>query len=66
VSGDLAGFLAEGGAVVGGGAALGAVIGFVAGSIAHDFNPDVDPDAWSRRVAMLGGGAGLVALIQRG
>jgi hypothetical protein len=66
VSGDLGDFLAEGGAVVGGGAALGATIGFVAGSLVHDFRPETDPDGWARNGAALGGVAGLVALLYRG
>jgi hypothetical protein len=60
---DLGDFLAEGGAVVGGGAALGATVGFIAGSIVHDFRPETDPDAWARRFAALGGTFGLVILV---
>jgi hypothetical protein len=61
--GDLGDFLAEGGAVVGGAAAMGGVIGFVAGSIVHDFRPDVDPDAWARYVGFCGGLAGFVVFL---
>ena len=49
MSSDLGDFLAEGGAVVGGGAALGATLGFIAGSIVHDFRPQTDPDEWARK-----------------
>jgi hypothetical protein len=66
VTGDLGDFLAEGGAVVGGGAALGATVFFIAGSILHDFRPETDPDRWARQGAALGGVAGLVALALRG
>ena len=41
---DLGDFLAKGGAIVGGGAALGATRGFIAGSLLHDFRSDTDPD----------------------
>ena len=43
MSGELGEFLAEAGAVVGGGAVLGATLGFIVGSLVHDFLPDVDP-----------------------
>ena len=66
MSGDLADFLAEGGAVVGGGAAFGATVGFIAGSLVHDLRPQTDPDYWARRGGLLGGVAGLVALAIRG
>jgi hypothetical protein len=66
VSRDLGDFLAEGGAVVGGGAALGAAAFFVAGSLYHDFRPETDPDEWARRGALFGGMFGLVALALRG
>ena len=62
---ELGDFLAEGGAIVGGGAALGATIGFVAGSVVHDFRPQTDPDVWARKCAALGGVVGLVALLDR-
>jgi hypothetical protein len=65
LSRDLGDFRAEGGAVVGGGAALGAVIGFVAGSLVHDLRAGTDPDLWARRGGLLGGLVGLVALIDR-
>jgi hypothetical protein len=58
-------FLAEGGAIVGGGAAMGAVLGFVAGSIVHDFKPDIDPDTWARRFGLFGGLVGFVAFVDR-
>ena len=66
VSGDFADFLAQGGAVVGGGAALGAVLGFIAGSLVHDFRPETDPDEWARVGAVWGGVCGLAALIDGG
>jgi hypothetical protein len=51
---DLADFLAEGGAIVGGGAALFATLGFVAGSLVRDFRPRTDPESWARRGAAYG------------
>jgi hypothetical protein len=63
VSGDLGHFLAEGGAVVGGGAALGATLGFIAGSVVHDLRPETDPEYWARRGALLGGAFGLAILL---
>jgi len=66
VSGDVGDFLAEGGAVVGGGAALGATVFFIAGSLVHDFRPETDPDAWARRGGFYGGVLGLAALALRG
>jgi hypothetical protein len=63
---DLGDFLAEGGAIVGGGAALGATIGFIAGSVVHDFRPQTDPDIWTRKGAAFGGLVGLVFLLDRG
>jgi hypothetical protein len=62
VSGDLGDFLAEGGAVVGGGAALGATVFFIAGSIVHDLRPQSDPDEWARNGAAFGGVVGLGVL----
>ena len=56
---DLGDFLAEGGAIVGRGAALGATLFFIAGSIVHDFRPETDPEQWARR----GGLFGLVVLL---
>jgi hypothetical protein len=66
VSSDLGDFLAEGGAIVGGGAALGATVGFIAGSILHDLRPETDPDHWARRGGLFGGVLGLAALAIRG
>jgi hypothetical protein len=66
VQDDLGDFLAEGGAVVGGGAALGATIGFIAGSLIHDFKPSVDPDRLARLLALYGGVFGLAVLILGG
>jgi hypothetical protein len=63
---DLGDFLAEGGAIVGGGAAIGATIGFIAGSLLHDFRPKTDIDLWTRNFAAFGGVVGLVALLERG
>lgn len=60
---DLGDFLAQAGAIVGGGAALGATIGFIAGSALHDFRPETDPELWARRLAAFGGTFGLVILI---
>jgi len=65
VRGDLGSFLAEGGAIVGGGAAMGATIGFVVRSVVHDFHPDVDPEGVARGCGLLGGAAGLAVLILR-
>lgn len=66
MSGDLGDFLAEGGAIVGGGAALGATLGFIAASLVHDLRPQTDPDYWARKGGLLGGVAGLFALALRG
>ena len=63
---DLGDFLAQGGAIVGGGAALGATLGFIVGSVVQDFRPKTDPDQWTRRWAAFGGVAGLVVLLERG
>ena len=63
---DLGDFLAEGGAIVGGGAALGATLGFLVGTVVHDFRPQTDPDYWARKGAAYGGLLGLVALLDRG
>jgi hypothetical protein len=63
VRGDVGDFLAEGGAVVGGTAAVDTVIGFIVGSVAHEFDPSHDPDAWARGGAFCGGVVGLVVLI---
>jgi hypothetical protein len=60
---DLGDFLAEGGAIVGGSAALGATLGFVAGSVVHDFRPQTDPDYWARRGGFYGGLFGFAVLI---
>jgi hypothetical protein len=57
VSGDLGDFLAEGGAIVGGGAVLGATLGFIVGSILHDLRPQTDPDIWARRGGLYGASA---------
>ena len=62
---DLADHLAEGGAVVGGSAALGATLGFVAGSFVHDLDENVDPEFWARRGGYFGGLIGLAALLLR-
>ena len=64
MSGDLG--LAEGGAIVGGGAALGATLFFIVGSLVHDFRPETDPDEWARVGALFGGVAGLGVLLDRG
>ena len=66
MSGDLGDFLAEGGAIVGGGAALGATLGFIAGSLVRDFRPEADPDDWARIGAAFGGIVGLGVLLNRG
>jgi hypothetical protein len=66
VSRDLGDFLAEGGAVVGGGAALGATLFFIAGSLVHDFQPKIDPEEWARKGAAFGGVVGLGVLLFRG
>jgi hypothetical protein len=66
VSGDPGRWLAEGGAVVGGGAALGATVGFIAGSVVHDFRRETDPDHSARRGGLFGGVFGLVVLLSGG
>jgi hypothetical protein len=66
VSGALGDFLAEGGAVVGGGAALGATVFFITGSLVHDFRPESDPDQWARNGAAFGGVVGLGVLLATG
>ena len=66
MSGDLGEFLAEGGAVVGGSAALGATLMFIAGSVVHDFRPETDPEDWARAGALFGGVFGLVVLLSGG
>ena len=66
MSGDLGDFLAEAGAVVGGGAALGATLGFIAGSLVHDLRPQTDPDEWARKGAAFGGVVGLGVLLATG
>jgi hypothetical protein len=66
VSGDLGDFLAEAGAVVGGGAAFGATLGFIAGSLVHDLRPQTDPDFWARRGGLFGGVVGLALIAIRG
>jgi hypothetical protein len=63
VRGDLGDYLAEAGAIVGGGAALGATLCFVVGSVVHDFRPQTDPEHWAGRGALFGGVAGLVVLL---
>jgi hypothetical protein len=63
VRGELGHFLVEGGAIVGGGAAIGAVLGFVAGSVVHDLRPETDPDTWARKCGALGGVAGFCILV---
>jgi hypothetical protein len=65
LSRDLGDVLAEGGAVVGGAAALGVVGGFVLGSIVHDFRPETDPDDWARIGGLLGGVVGFGLLLAR-
>jgi hypothetical protein len=61
--GELGDFLADGGAVVGGGAAMGTVLGYLFGSVVHEFRPSTDPDAWARKGGLGGGVAGLIFLI---
>ena len=61
--GELGNFFAEGGAVVGGGAALGATLGYIAGSVLHDFQPAIDPGEVARSDGLFGGVAGLAALL---
>jgi hypothetical protein len=63
---DLGDFLAEGGAIVGGGAALFGTLGFIAGSLVHDFRPESDPEVWARKWAAVGGVVGLGILLSRG
>ena len=66
MSGDVGDFLAEGGAVAGGGAALGATVFFIAGSLVHDLRPETDPDEWARNGAAFGGVVGLGVLLATG
>ena len=61
--GDLGEFLAEGGAIVGGGAAMGATFFFIAGSVVHDFRSETDLEQWARNGALLGGVFGLVIVV---
>jgi hypothetical protein len=63
VRGDVGDFLADGGAVVGGGAAIGVVLGPMAGSVMHEFRPSADPEVWARYGGLAGGCLGLVVLI---
>jgi len=63
---DLGDFLAEGGAIVGGSAALFGTLGFVAGSLVRDFRPKRDPEEWARKGAAVGGVVGLGVLLSRG
>ena len=63
---DLGDFLAEGGAIVGGSAALFGTLGFVAGSLVHDFRPESNPEEWARKWAAFGGVVGLGVLLSRG
>jgi hypothetical protein len=66
MNGSFADFLAEGGAVVGGGAAFGATLGFIAGSLVHDVRRHTDPEKWARFGALFGGVCGLAALLEGG
>jgi len=61
--GELGDFLADGGAIVGGGAAFGAALGFVAGSIVHDFREETEPEVWARHGGFLGGVLGLFVVV---
>ena len=61
--GDLGDFLADAGAVVGGGTALGATLGFIVGSLVHDMRPHSDPERWVRLGGLLGGTAGLAVFV---
>ena len=63
-AGSLGEFLAEAGAVVGGGAALGATVFFVGASLVHNFGADIDPEVWARRGGLLGGAFGLVVFLE--
>jgi hypothetical protein len=63
VTGDVGGFLAEGGAIVGGGAVFGATLGFLAASVAREFRPETDPDEWARTWGFYGGLFGLVVFL---
>ena len=63
---DLGDFLAEGGAIMGGSAALFGTLGFVAGSLVHDFRQETDPEEWARKGAAVGGVVGLGVLLSRG
>jgi hypothetical protein len=63
MKGDLGDFLAQGGAVLGGGAALGASLGFLIGSVALEFRADVEPEAWARSWGFYGSLVGLVVFL---
>jgi hypothetical protein len=63
MSGEVGEFLADGGAIVGGGAVLGATLGFIAGSLVHDFRPDTDPEDWARVCGLYGGVLGVVVVV---
>jgi hypothetical protein len=74
--GDLADFLAECGAVVGGSTALAGALGLLVGSAVRDLSArspharargwhTTDPVAWATRVAPYGGVLGVAALVFR-
>jgi len=63
MSGEVGEFLADGGAIVGGGAVLGATLGFIAGSLVRDFRPDTDPEFWARTWGLWGGVGGVLVLV---
>jgi hypothetical protein len=65
MSGEVGEFLADGGAIVGGGAVLGATVGFVAGSLVRDFRPQTDPEDWARVLGFYGGVLGMAVLLIR-
>ncbi|HVE69081.1 MAG TPA: hypothetical protein VNB64_10915 [Solirubrobacteraceae bacterium] len=62
---DLAALLAEGGAVVAGGAALVGTSFFVVASLARDVGIDIDPLGAAERGGQIGGALGFAALIWR-
>jgi hypothetical protein len=63
MSSDVGHFLADGGAVVGGAAALFGTVGFVVATVVHEFRPQTDPETWTRRAAVYGGIVGLAVFL---
>jgi hypothetical protein len=62
---DVAGFLAEAGQVVAGGAALVGALGFVVATVARDLGYPADPIGWAERGAQFGALIGIGTLLGR-